>query len=296
MYRRSTWWYGNVIEIRKSHTHGCNRKGEKRNRSEGVSHLTPEQIEKIKEKLRKHNELEAIKELDRILIANFTPDDQHVVLTYADGELPTVEESRRILSNFLSRLRRFFKKHGIDCKYVITTEWNAKRIHHHIVCNSIPGVNMAKELMRLWGHGGAHLTPLYEDKNYSGLAEYLVKETKKTFREADNPYRQRYSCSRNLIRPVPVVKIDKSDSWARTITVPKSLRDAGYYLDRDSVHTWEDWEGFMNVEYKFVQPTSEQLKRERRQQKLNDSYAMKYIEKVKLIDYEIEREEDQWIR
>ena len=46
MYRRSTWWYGNVIEIRKSHTHGCNRKGEKRNRSEGVSHLTPEQIEK----------------------------------------------------------------------------------------------------------------------------------------------------------------------------------------------------------------------------------------------------------
>lgn len=296
MYRKFTWLYGNVVEVRKSHTHGYNRKGEKRCRSDSVSNLTPEQIEKNKEKLRKHNELEAIKELDRILIANFTPDDQHVVLTYADGELPTVEESRRILSNFLSRLRRFFKKHGIDCKYVITTEWNAKRIHHHIVCNSIPGVNMAKELMRLWGHGGAHLTPLYEDKNYNGLAEYLVKETKKTFRDEDNPYRQRYSCSRNLIRPVPIVKIDKHDTWSRIITIPKILREDGYYLDRDSVRTWEDWEGFLNVEYKFVKPTPEQLRREQRQQKLNDSYVEKYIEKVKLKDYELEREEDQWIR
>ncbi len=296
MYRKSTWLYGNVVEVRKSHTHGYNRKGEKRCRSDSISNLSPEQIQKNKEKLRKHNELEAIKELDRILVANFNSDDQHIVLTYSDDELPTVEESRKILGNFLSRVRRFFRKHDAEFKYVITTEWNAKRIHHHIVCNSIPGINMAKEIMRLWGHGGTHLTPLYADKNYNGLAEYLVKETKKTFRDEDNPYRQRYSCSRNLIRPVPIVKIDKHDTWSRIITIPKALREDGYYLDRDSVRTWEDWEGFMNVEYKFVQPTQEQLKRERRQQKLNDSYAMKYIEKVKLIDYEIEKEEDQWIR
>ena len=293
-YRQSKWIYGNVIEIKKAHSLMCNRKGEKRDRSGQLSNLTPEQKEARKKKLQRHNELEAIKELNRILIANFTDDDQHIVLTYSDDNKPTVEESRKILNNFLSRVRRFFRRHKCEFKYVIVTEWNAKRIHHHIICNSIPGENMAKEIMRLWGQGGAHLTPLYEDKNYNGLAEYLVKETKKTFRDDDNPYKQRYSCSRNLVRPEPKVEVIPSNTWSKDIKVPKSLREEGYYLDRESVRTWEDWEGFMNVEYKFVKPTDEQIKRERRQQKISEDYISKYIYKVKLTEYQIEKEEEMW--
>ena len=281
-YRQSKWIYGNTIEFKKAHTWMWNRKGERRNRSESFSNLTPEQIEAKKKKMQRHNELEAIKELDRILQANFTEDDQHVVLTYRDDCIPTVEESRKVLNNFLSRTRRFFKKHDCEFKYVIATEWNAKRIHHHIVCNSIPGVNMAKEIMRLWGNGGAHLTPLYEDKNYKGLAKYLVKETKKTFRDDDNPYKQRYSCSRNLLRPEPEVKIVHANTWSKDIKVPKSLRDQGYYLDRDSVRYWIDWEGYVNTEYKFVKPSDKEMKREQRCEKQNEEYICRYIDSFRL--------------
>ena len=287
-YRQSKWIYGNTIEFKKAHTWMWNRKGERRNRSESFSNLTPEQIEAKKKKMQTHNELEAIKELDRILQANFTEDDQHVVLTYRDDCIPTVDESRKVLNNFLSRTRRFFKKHDCEFKYVITTEWNAKRIHHHIVCNSIPGVNMAKEIMRLWGNGGAHLTPLYEDKNYKGLAKYLVKETKKTFRDDDNPYKQRYSCSRNLVRPEPEVKIVHANTWSKDIKVPKSLREQGYYLDRDSVRYWIDWEGYLNAEYKFVRPSEKELKREQRCEKQNEEYIKKYINSFRLGDPEDE--------
>lgn len=287
-YRQSKWIYGNTIEFKKAHTWMWNRKGERRNRSESFSNLTPEQIEAKKKKMQTHNELEAIKELDRILQANFTEDDQHVVLTYRDDCIPTVDESRKVLNNFLSRTRRFFKKHDCEFKYVITTEWNAKRIHHHIVCNSIPGVNMAKEIMRLWGNGGAHLTPLYEDKNYKGLAKYLVKETKKTFRDEDNPYKQRYSCSRNLVRPEPEVKIVHANTWSKDIKVPKSLREQGYYLDRDSVRYWIDWEGYLNAEYKFVRPSDKELKRELRCEKQNEEYIKKYINSFRLGDPEDE--------
>ncbi len=287
-YRQSKWIYGNTIEFKKAHTWMWNRKGERRNRSESFSNLTPEQIEAKKKKMQRHNELEAIKELDRILQANFTEDDQHVVLTYRDDCIPTVEESRKVLNNFLSRTRRFFKKHDCEFKYVIATEWNAKRIHHHIVCNSIPGVNMAKEIMRLWGNGGAHLTPLYEDKNYKGLSEYLVKETKKTFRDDDNPYKQRYSCSRNLLRPEPEVKIVHANTWSKDIKVPKSLRDQGYYLDRDSVRYWIDWEGYVNAEYKFVKPSDKEMKREKRCEKQNEEYIRRYIDSFRLGDPEDE--------
>ena len=287
-YRQSKWIYGNTIEFKKAHTWMWNRKGERRNRSESFCNLTPEQIEAKKKKMQRHNELEAIKELGRILQANFTEDDQHVVLTYRDDCIPTVEESRKVLNNFLSRTRRFFKKHDCEFKYVIATEWNAKRIHHHIVCNSIPGVNMAKEIMRLWGNGGAHLTPLYEDKNYKGLSEYLVKETKKTFRDDDNPYKQRYSCSRNLLRPEPEVKIVHANTWSKDIKVPKSLRDQGYYLDRDSVRYWIDWEGYVNTEYKFVKPSDKEMKREQRCEKQNEEYIRRYIDSFRLGDPEDE--------
>ncbi len=281
-YRQSKWIYGNTIEFKKAHTWMWNRKGERRNRSGSFSNLTPEQIEAKKKKMQRHNELEAIKELDRILQANFTEDDQHVVLTYRDDCVPTVEESRKVLNNFLSRTRRFFKKHDCEFKYVITTEWNAKRIHHHIVCNSIPGVNMSKEIMRLWGNGGAHFTPLYEDKDFNGLAKYLVKETKRTFRDDGNPYKQRYSCSRNLVRPEPEVKIVHANTWSKDIKVPKSLRDQGYYLDRESVRYWIDWEGYVNTEYKFVKPSDKEMKREQRCEKQNEEYIRRYIDSFRL--------------
>ena len=90
------------------------------------------------------------------------------------------------------------------------------------------------------------------------------------------------------------MEVIPSNTWSKDIKVPKSLREEGYYLDRESVRTWEDWEGFMNVEYKFVKPTDEQIKRERRQQKLSEDYISKYTYKVKLTEYQMEREEEMW--
>lgn len=277
MYKKATWEYGNIVEIKKYHTFGCPQKGISRKKSVDKS---GEEIRKRREKLRRYNEQQANKELERTLAANFTEEDFHCVLTYR--EAPEAEGDKRIFRNFLQRLRRFYVGHGTALKFVAVVEQEAKRIHHHFVCNGIAGINMARELNRIWGQGGVHLTPLYEDRDYKGLAEYLVKETRRTFQKEDGKTKQRYTCSRNLVRPEPVIKTIAAEHWSDTIKVPKGLEEKGYYLDRDSIRAYEDWAGYMNVEYKFIKPSPQELRREKKRAQQVEGYMARFLKKGRL--------------
>ena len=68
-----------------------------------------------------------------LLFNNFDKGDYHLTLTFEE-ELPR-EQARRELTNFIQRLRRYYRKQGVPFKYMYVTEdkRSGSRLHYHIV-------------------------------------------------------------------------------------------------------------------------------------------------------------------
>ena len=181
---------------------------------------------------------------------NFTAGDWHLVLTYAKDKRPDAAGCRKILRKFFDKCRKAYKAAGLELRYVMVTEWENKAIHHHIVIGDIPAIHHV--LQDIWTEGGIHLTPLYQNHEFDALAEYLTKETKKTFHRPDSPMKQRWTCSRNLRRPEVHTEQVKAGSWREEPAVPKSLEGQGYVIDKTSVVTDVDAMGYPFLDYTMV--------------------------------------------
>lgn len=196
-----------------------------------------------REAVLKNNDRIAVKKLTRLLNANFFPGDWHITLTY-DGEIPAEKEAKKELKNFLRRIEREYKKAGKVFKYIAVTEYKNHRIHHHVVVSHIDSDIIIKQ----WKRGHVNFSPLNNTRNYRKLAEYLIKETSKTLREPGNEVKQRWSASRNLIRPVVM----------RQSVQPKALYEEpkafkGYQIDPDTVCRFENpYTGIEHLEYMMV--------------------------------------------
>lgn len=194
-----------------------------------------------KEAVQKNNDRMTVKKLTRILNANFDKKCWHDTLTYACE--PTAEEAARKLRNFIARVRRACKKMGIEFKWVCATEYLNARIHHHFITNA--PLDLIK---KCWNEGHVLPRPLDDGPNYSKLAEYLIKETSKSFRMDDCPFGSRYSHSRNLYIPVPQVE---EVSEKQLFDDPVARK--GYYIDRDSVRRFEHpITGLDHLEYTMI--------------------------------------------
>lgn len=239
MYRQIEYKAGAVLEIIKCIPKGC-RKGMDR------EPVPP----KSKEEIQEANMRQAARRLARKINANFHPGDWHITLTYKKEERPDQTAAQKILSNFMKNVRKEFTKMGYPCKYILVTEYMRKAIHHHLIINNInDGKKTTAEIVRkLWkGCGTPKFIALYDDGEYSQLAEYLIKETEKTFREEGNPTKQRYSCSRNLITPKPEVRMKKAKTWKQD---PKPR--PGYYVVTDSLYNGFDKLGYPYQRYLMV--------------------------------------------
>jgi hypothetical protein len=174
----------------------------------------------------RHNEHVAIRGLSIKLDANFLPGDYHLVLTYA-GAPPTPEEAKRHIENFSRRIARKYKKMGVLCKWICTTEYMHGRIHHHFILTA--GVPLG-EIAAVWGYGRIRNSFLYGESFWK-LARYIIKETRKTFSEPEAAFKRRYSCSRSVctpeVRTEYVIMPDLEDD-------PKPLR--GYSVDPDTIY------------------------------------------------------------
>ncbi len=225
-YEKKYWDLGAKIEVEKRYplkwgAPGIPRKGKK--------NPTPEQIER-------QNDWQAVRKLNRLITANFTSDDYHVVLTFK--EKVEREEAKKCLEEFLKEMRKSYRKEGQELKYIVVTEYKNTKIHHHIIINDYIaiGSNTIKLIKAIWKKaaeekmGNPKFVGLYENGDYKELAEYLVKETKKTFREKDACLKKRWSCSRNLVRPEPIKEVVHARTWRKEPTVPK-----GYYLEKGSL-------------------------------------------------------------
>lgn len=124
---------------------------------------------------KKLNQRHREEKLVRLLDANFTPDDLELHLTYTE-QPENDEAAKRELANFIRRVRRYFKKHGLgDLKYIAVTERgkNGGRYHHHI---TISGGIDRDTLESLWGLGYANSRRLqFTENGLAGLGHYIVK-------------------------------------------------------------------------------------------------------------------------
>lgn len=235
MYIRKTWRAGRTVEVKKTYSA---RYGRKIPRGENVGHT-----KKAQEMVNYRN---AIAELRRTLNANFKPGDHHAQFTYPNDKPPTAAQAYRDKGIFIRRLRKLYRDMGEELKYVHVCEYEHKRIHHHMVIPDLPGG--MKPVKRLWK---AFLAETYYSKKeqeqgyplrlifpwstlddsgqYGELAEYLIKETNKSRNNPDAICKRRYSQSRNLIHPKPLVEVIDAKKWRA-----EAAQRKGFYIDKNA--------------------------------------------------------------
>lgn len=222
-YIQKMYIYPNSIEVEKVFS---SRYGKRcvRGKNENPS---PADVEKV-------NLRNAIKAVYRLMKNNFTSNDYHFVLTHNKDSRPMPDEAKRILRNFKARVKREYAKEGVEFKWMETTEYKNKAIHHHMVINECNG-KAIQIIKRQWKCGHVRCAPLWEDEDYEGLAAYLIKETAKTRKEPDSVNKQIISHSRNLKPPKCIIKIIPARVWRKN---PKPLK--GYYIDKSSLYEKTD--------------------------------------------------------
>lgn len=241
MYIEKTTRYGNVIEIEKHHTSKYRKPGEKRRKKEKP---TSEAVEANNLKKMKHW-------LFMLLVCNFVMGDHHVVLTYSDDNLPEQELAKKYLQKFLRQMRNAYKKRDRELKWICTTEISKRgRIHHHIVMNDCP--DFSKLLAEFWPYGGKHLTPMYKDNDYQGLADYLVKSTSDSFDDEGSSFRKRYTCSRNLAKPEVTTRVIGSGEWRKKPRVSEKQKEEGWCIMDRSIVVGSDIFGYPYQKYQMV--------------------------------------------
>ena len=207
-------------------------KGEKRGKK---IKATPEQI-------KKQNQLNREKYVRRLIKGNFFPDDLWVTLKYPRGKRKPVWEVKKDFKNFIERLRYRYEKRGRPLKYIYRMEVGKRGgIHIHIIIPRIRGEDTDILVQEAWKCGRANYESIYEYGGYEKLAEYIVKQPDEEVEEQLSFFSKeerkdfiKYSCSRNLVRPVPERK------YRRRWTVEKLIKEGprpepGYYIDKNTI-------------------------------------------------------------
>lgn len=217
MYLKREVTAGPVIEVMKYHS------SRYKNPCAGK---IPNNRKTSKEQMR-INEKNSIDGLRLRILANFKTEDIRLDLTYA-GDEPDEKEATRRVNNFLTMLRRKYKKAGQELKWILTTELKGHRIHHHLLVNNIGWTRADYAACWPWAPLTYKAFRYYDGApaDAERVARYFVKETKTTYCQADRCQRARYRCSRNLKKPQIKKEIIHSKTWKE----PKARK--GYYIEK----------------------------------------------------------------
>lgn len=244
MYRLDIYRFATSTEYEYKFVGNYGAKGEKRSPKQK---RTPEDIER-------QNQYQRTKTVRHLIKANFTEGDYWTTLTYPKDESRTIQEVSRDVSKFLSHMRYQYKKVDIPCKYIYRIEIGSRGgIHVHIVMNRIPDLD--RMIQRYWNHGKAH-NELLDGGTYEQLADYIVKpptdQQKKLLKTFDEDAKKliRYSCSRNLERPVPETK-EYSRRTMREVFNHDLIPEKGYYIDKNSIRRGVN--NFTGMSYLYYQ-------------------------------------------
>ena len=163
-------------------------------------------------------------------------------------------------------MRYHYKKYEQELKYIQTTERENKRLHHHIIINGIDELPIQIIQDSIWKNGFARATPLESDGFYRDLANYLIKETEKTFNTVERVFGKRYTSSRNLRLPEPVEEItDGDENDLLEIPLNDTFDGDNYILIKESEYTGiNPYTGQPYVEYAMIRASPPRKKSPRR--------------------------------
>ena len=208
---------GKVVEVKKFFSSRMGRKGGSRKGWE-----TP-----TEEKAKEVNERKAVDKLRWLMFENFKKGDGHIILTYRKKQ--GLEEAKKALDSFTRKMRRKCQKLGLVFKYIVVTEHKSGRTHHHMIAEK----GLFDLIAEVWGeNGAARVTYITGYEHLANLAEYFVKETRKTFQEKDSPYRKRWNASTNLKRWKEEIREVSANSWRLKPKPTRKIRGKRYYLDQ----------------------------------------------------------------
>lgn len=131
---------------------------------------------------------------------NFEVGDYYLTLTFSEDNLPkTFEETKRKVDNYIKRLRRMYRKNGVELKYLLVYEGrhSKSRLHWHLILNG--GAVINRDLIeKMWDCGRANndRLQLKGEKLFFCLSQYLRKEQAKAEKNERS-----WSASQNLLRP-----------------------------------------------------------------------------------------------
>lgn len=220
----------NEYEFKYSGNYGA--KGEKRAIKKQA---TPAQI-------KKQNQYNREKNMRRLIKANFEVGDLWTTLKYPAGTKKSVFEVIKDLKRFITNMRREYKKKNVPFKWIYRIEIGEKGgIHIHFLLNRLQGEATDVFIQKKWKYGRVFYTGLYEAGGYEQLASYIVKQPQEQeaeqlslFPEAEQRELIRYSCSRNLIRPVAERQVYSRWTVRRLIeNGPTATK--GYFIDKNSI-------------------------------------------------------------
>ena len=202
------------------------------------------------EKQREINRRMTEKKLLMLLQLYFGVCGLHLVLSYKN-EPESKERARKEIENFLRRLRYWYSKYGYELKYIQVTEYENKRLHHHLIINGIKEISVSDIQDKIWKNGFVRCTPFEKDGYYNELAAYLIKDTSKTFNTTERVFGKRYTSSRNLQLPEPTEEIKQgTESDITDIPLTYTFEGKEYELIKGSEYIGiNDYTGLVYAEY-----------------------------------------------
>ena len=172
----------------------------------------------------RNNERRSLEYHRWLLHMNFTRKDYFLTLTFDNENLPTTKaDLDREIRNYISRVKRIYRRSGIELRYVtIRTDGEGVRPHCHIYLTG--GVD--RDLLELaWGRGYCNVKRVqFNECGISDLAVYTGAQ--KSGAGEGRPRRRkgekRWSGSRNLIKPAERTNVTRYSKKA-----VEEIADAG---------------------------------------------------------------------
>lgn len=196
---------------------------------------TPEWMKKINLRQQADN-------LCRLVMDNFECGDWYVTFNCAESSKTSNEEVEHEYKLMVRKLRRYFRNHDIDFKYISVLEninGRGNKHGHILIPGGIGFAELKKLMQKAWTLGTAYAKPYGGDAmDARRLASYFIKEDcYKESEQADKGQRSRIRTSKNLVRTKPKKKIISADTWRDDVKPPKGYRIvleltySGYTLD-----------------------------------------------------------------
>lgn len=224
MYYKKTWVAGAAVAVHNSYAPRMGRaalKDEKKAASRPA-------VQRYNDKIRK-------RKLTNVVNANFLPGDGHLVLGISKGLFLSADEAMKLRDKFFREMRTEAKKAGVAFKYIHAMAVGERgALHHHLIVN-----REVIALARLcWPYGSVNVGFLYDNRNYQKLAKYFCGQDKGENSEdprAIRIYGNKYSTSRNLIRPEAEVEALDAVEWEK---YPEAIE--GHIIDPASIDIGEN--------------------------------------------------------